>query len=361
MAPAILEGLKLTNVRSHSGLELAFGPGLNILVGGNGVGKTSVLEAIALLLRGDMLRPGAPKDLIRQGEDHVRVEGRLRVGGASLTAAVAHSRSGERRITADGAALADADRWRDTLPVRSFVPDDLRLVKGGPRRRREYLDGLAALCDKTYIAGLKQYEEALSQRNSLLRGRWSDRDAAQFAPWERILARTGLEISASRAATLARFTGPFLRTHARLTGDSPETMRLVYRTNVGEFDEEEYEERLAENRGADQQRTYTHLGPHRDDLRLVRNGLDVRECASQGEQRAAVLSLVLAEWSFPEDRPQRALLLLDDVMSELDETRRRALVALLREGGQTIVTTTDLRYFTDDEVDAAAVIEVVRT
>lgn len=151
---------------------------------------------------------------------------------------------------------------------------------------------------------------------------------------------------------------PFQLIHAALTGDPPDALRLVYRTNVAGLDEDAYQARLEEMREGDRQRTYTHLGPHRDDLRLLRNGLDVRDCASQGEQRTALLTLVLAEWDYGCAAGGRPLLLLDDVMSELDEARRRALVTLVGRGGQVVVTTTDLRYFTAEELEKATVVEL---
>ena len=181
---------------------------------------------------------------------------------------------------------------------------------------------------------------------------------AQFTPWETMLAQTGLAVASSRAATLATFVGPFQRTYADLTAEPADTLHLVYRTNTAGLDEPQYRERLVESRNADRQRTFTNLGPHRDDLRLMRGGLDMRECASQGEQRAAVLTLVLAEWENSCRMGQKPLLLLDDVMSELDESRRRALVRVVTRGGQVIVTTTDLRYFCDDELQSATVIDL---
>jgi DNA replication and repair protein RecF len=143
-----------------------------------------------------------------------------------------------------------------------------------------------------------------------------------------------------------------------LTGEPGENLRLVYRTNVADLDEAGYRSRLTEMRSADQQRTYTHLGPHRDDLRVLRCGLDMRECASQGEQRTALLALVLAEWEQLLDGPASPILLLDDVMSELDESRRRRLVAFTRRGGQTVVTATDLRYFSEEELERAAIVDL---
>jgi DNA replication and repair protein RecF len=343
---------------------VSLGPGLTILVGPNGAGKTTVLEAATLVLQGSMLRPGTIRDLITRGEDFLRVEIELREQGNTVVAAAAYSRAGDRRLTADGAPLDDASRWQTMLPVRTFIPDDLRLIKGSPRRRRVYLDGLAERCDPAYPLVLRRYEEALAQRNMLLRmtrGGGSDHDR-QFGPWESILAQTGLAVTRGREAALSSFIGLFQRTHADLTGSAADALRLVYRTNVGGLDEAEYGLKLAQTRDVDRQRTYTHLGPHRDDLRLMCRDLDVRECASQGEQRAALLALVLAEWDYSggtsAGSSQRPLLLLDDVMSEFDEERRRALVRLLRRGGQTVITTTELRYFSSEELADATVVEL---
>jgi DNA replication and repair protein RecF len=344
---------------------VSLGPGLTILVGPNGAGKTTVLEAATLVLQGSMLRPGTIRDLITRGEDFLRVEIELHEQGTTLVAAAAYSRAGDRRLTADGAPLDDASRWQNMLPVRTFIPDDLRLIKGSPRRRRVYLDGLAERCDPAYPLVLRRYEEALAQRNTLLRitrGGGGGHHDRQFGPWESILAQTGLAVTRGREAALSSFIGLFQRTHADLTGSAADALRLVYRTNVGGLDETEYGQKLAQTRDLDRQRTYTHLGPHRDDLRLLCRDLDVRECASQGEQRAALLALVLAEWDYSGGSSAcsspRPLLLLDDVMSEFDEERRRALVRLLRRGGQTVITTTELRYFSSEELADATVVEL---
>jgi DNA replication and repair protein RecF len=357
---------RLTNVRCRSSLEVEFGSGLTVLVGPNGAGKTTVLEALTLVLQGGLLRAGNVRDLINREQHYLRIELELDDAGSRTVAGAAYARDGERRLTADGAALEDAGRWREALPVRTFVPDDLRLIKGSPRRRREYLDTLATGCDSGYRVALGRYDEALAQRNTLLRLSRHGGGDAQFGPWEMILARAGLEVSSARAGVLASFVGPFQRAYSDLTGEAPDSIRLVYRSNVAGLGEVEYRERLEEMRDADRQRTFTNLGPHRDDLRLMRSGLDMRDCASQGEQRAAVLTLVLAEWAYSPawegasgvTPAQKPLLLLDDVMSELDESRRRALIKLVKRGGQVVITTTDLRYFVAEELDGSTVIDL---
>jgi DNA replication and repair protein RecF len=352
----LLRKLSISNLRSKESLVVELGPGLNILAGPNGAGKTTVLEAAVLALDGEQLRPGSLRDLISHGKDHLRVELDLEEAGASVTAAAAHSRDGDRRLSAGGLPLADSSRWREAIPVRTFIPDDLRLIKGSPRRRRAYLDTLAGRRDPAYPVVLKQYDEALAQRNTLLRSTWSGGDDAQFGPWEKMLADSGLAVCERRSATLAGFIDAFQEMHQDLTAEPIESFRLTYRTNAAGLEAESYQARLAEMRSADRQRTFTHLGPHRDDFRLMRAGLDMRDCASQGEQRAALLTLVLAEWDSLRLTGPTPLLLLDDVMSELDEARRRALLRIIRRGGQVLVTTTDLRYFSQEELDAANVI-----
>ena len=348
--------IRLTNLRCRHELEVELADGLNILVGPNGAGKTTVLEAASLVLQGVPLRTTNVKDVMSRDRDHLRVEIELLEPAAG--AAAAYGRDGERRLTADGAPLEDAARWKELLPVRTFAPDDLRLIKGSPRRRREYLDSLATRRFPEYPGTLHRYDEALSQRNYLLRtSRGGPRDL-EFEPWEALLAQTGLQVAGWRAASLAAFVGAFQRTHEELTMEPAESLRLVYRTNVADMDDAAYRARLAESRDADRQRTYTHLGPHRDDLRLTRAGLDMRECASQGEQRTALLALVLAEWEQLLGGAARPLLLLDDVMSELDISRRRKLVGFTRRGGQTLITTTDLRYFAPEEVEQARVVDL---
>lgn len=354
----LLRRLTVSNVRSRTALSVDVGPGLTVLVGPNGVGKTSILEAAVLALNGETLRSCSVRDVMTQGADHLRVELELEDDGSAITAAAAYSRDGERRLTAGGLPLTDFSRWRETFPVRTFVPDDLRLIKGSPRRRRIYLDSLASRTDHGYSSALKDYEEALTQRNILLRTTRGSGDDSEFPAWETILADTGLAVCERRGAALAEFIGAFQQMHGDLTGQPADTFRLTYRTNIAGLDGESYRERLASARNADRQRTFTHLGPHRDDFRLMRAALDMRDCASQGEQRAALLTLVLAEWEHLSRTGPAPLLLLDDVMSELDEVRRRALLKIVRRGGQVLVTTTDLRYFSDEELREATVVEL---
>lgn len=349
-----LERVRLTNVRSHPRLSVELGPAFTVLVGVNGAGKTSVLEAIHLVLAGNSPRTSSPRELIREGEDVLRVEAELRDPvGDPVIAAFAYDRAGERRTSCAGVAQPDCSRVASLLPVRMFLPDHLQLVKGAPRPRRQYLDRLTGAADPAFRRDTAGYDEALRQRNHLLR---QGIVGADHRPWETILSTQGLAVVAGRRRLLASFAPLFTRVHVRLAGDRAPEASLVYRTTVGDVDEAGYRERLAEDRARDRQSGLTRLGPHRDDLRVFLDGRDLREYGSQGEQRTAVLSLLLAERSWmAEERGQVPLLLLDDVMSELDETRRRAFLSLL-EGGQAVITTTDLHYFAPGELEGASVV-----
>ncbi len=352
--------VRFLNARAQRLLEIELAEGVNIIVGPNGAGKTTVLEALYLLLTGRPLRAANIRDIITEGAEVLRIEADLAGPTGHLLAAAAYGRDGTRRLTANGARLDDASRWKESIPVRTFVPDDLRLIKGSPRRRREYLDGLASGREPEYSMVLRRYEEALAQRNALLRAPWGTGSSTEFTPWERVLADTGPDLCRMRADTLNAFVPAFQEMYARLTGEPGVSLHLVYRTNAWGLDSAEYRDRLRDMRAADRVRTYTQLGPHRDDIRLTRAGLDVREYASQGEQRTILLSLVLAEWLVCEQAGRRPLLLLDDVMSELDPDRRRRLIGLLLEGSQVVITTADLRYFESFELEKARIIRLRR-
>jgi DNA replication and repair protein RecF len=196
----------------------------------------------------------------------------------------------------------------------------------------------------------------LDQRNSLLRQGLVGIDQG---PWETILAREGLALTRMRARSLAVFAPVFSETFARVGAQLLGPVSLTYRTNVAGLDEAEYRARLASTRESDRRRGFTHLGPHRDDLRISVGGLDLRESGSQGEQRTALLALLLAERELSARSSGRPpLLLLDDVMSELDAPRRRALVAVLLEAGQSVVTATDTHHFSAEELARMHVVEL---
>ena len=333
---------------------------MTLVVGGNGAGKSSVLEAIHLGLRGTSPRTASPREMIRHGRDFLRVEIELDLLTGEdneprvIQASAGLDINGEKRATADGAPLSDFRRWEELLPLRSFFPDSLRLIKGSPTRRRRWMDEMTSTQLPAYPGSLRNYQAALEQRNHLLRQGvvgW------EHGPWETILAREGLALARARERSLAVFAPFFAAALSRVGGGAVEGAILKYRTNTAGLEEGGYRDRLAETRESDRRRGFTHVGPHRDDMRVSIRGVDVRESGSQGEQRTALLALLLAERELTAGSAGVVpLLLLDDVMSELDGSRRRALVAMLLEAGQSVVTATDTHHFTSEELEAMQVV-----
>lgn len=363
--PMIVTRALLVNVRSHAHTEVALAPGLNIIHGRNGAGKTSVLEGISLALQARSPRTARATECIRRGADFLRTEVELAAdpecdlaeAPARTSAAFALAADGSKRLFADSSPIADPGRWEQLAPLSVFLPDDLRLVKGGPGRRRDFMDALFAGRFPEYRETADRYAGALAQRNSLLQAGVVDE---QHDPWEAILAREGHRLVELRTEGLAEFARVAALTY-RAIGVRPDAdLRLVYRTNAAELDVEAYRSSLAARRLSDRRLSFTHLGPHRDDMRLVLGGVGLREAGSQGEQRSALLALLLARREWTQRGGGRPILLLDDVMSELDAERRRTLLALLAGCGQSVITTTDLHHFTETELASAHVVTLER-
>ena len=311
-----ITGLKLHNFRNYRDLEQAFEPGLTVFTGLNGAGKTNVLEAIFLCALGRSHRTSRDAELIRMGEMEGMVLLNLvtRGGSRSIREELV---SGERkRIFLDGAPVAKSGELMGCLNVVMFSPEDLILVKGGPAERRRFMDMEISQLKPAYYYDLQQYNQALKQRNNLLKdGIETAGDMLEL--WDEQLSRLGARIEIARAA--------FCRDLKELAGELHDHM------SSGK-----------ENLDKDLIRGFTSAGPHRDDLLLELNGCDVRTYGSQGQQRTTALSLKLSEIALIERlRQEKPVLLLDDVFSELDERRRELLLSAI-EGCQGFITCTHL-------------------
>jgi DNA replication and repair protein RecF len=320
-----------------------------LAVGPNGAGKTNLLEALHVGSQGFSPRTRAETQLIRFGEQAARVALRgTRGEGIPIELEVTLRAGGPKRATVDGAALRPAEQLRSQVSTLVFTPDRLAVVKGGPAVRRAYLDrALGRLLPAR--AGLPAaYGAALAQRNAALRRvalGHSTRDA--LSPWTERTAAAGAELVAARLEAL-RLLAPRFAERAESLGLLDGSLEYE-----GEPPTSEALERRVDR---DLDRGSTGLGPHLDDVSIRSASRELRLYGSQGEQRLAVLALLLGEAdAIVERRPAPPLLLLDDVLSELDGERRRALVSRLPAGGQTVITSTSA---TALPVEPAQVIEV---
>ena len=305
-----------------------------LVVGPNGAGKTNLLEALHLAGQGFSPRTRSDADLIRFGETAGRVALAARSDGAPFDVELILRAGEAKRARVNGAPLAAAEQLRTRAAVLVFTPDRLAIVKGGPAVRRAYFDRALGRLSPARATLPAEYAAAVGQRNAALRRvglGFSSREA--LAPWTQRVADLGGQLVQTRVQTVTALA-PGFGEHMDALGLEPG--RLVY---TGEPPTREQLEGRLER---DLERGTTGLGPHLDDVGILAGRRDLRVFGSQGEQRLAVLSLLLAEAELlRERRSLTPLLLLDDVLSELDAERRRHLVERLGSGAQALVSATE--------------------
>lgn len=300
-----------------------------LVLGENGAGKTNLLEALHVGTQGFSPRTRTDRDLIRFGQTEAALSLALVRDGVPHEVRMKLAAGAAKTAQLDGARLPSADSLRRELPALVFTPDRLAVVKGGPAARRAYFDRVTGRLQPAQASLAQDYAAALAQRNAALRRVQLDlstRDAIE--PWTVRVAELGSRLVSVRRDTLAQLEPGFAERAGELglaggtlayDGEPPTVDELVSRLDL------------------DVRRGATGAGPHLDDVRLAAAGRDLRSFGSQGEQRLALLALLLAE---AELVPTSPLLLLDDVLSELDGGRRRVLAERIARVEQTVVTAT---------------------
>jgi DNA replication and repair protein RecF len=350
-----LDLLRVADLRCHVAAEIRPDPGVTAIVGPNGSGKTSLLEAVQLGTHGAGLRPAADARMIRIGADAlgVRLEGE--VGGAATVSRVQLAR-GSRTLELDGVRV-EARTLRERWAAVVFIPDVLDLVKRGPGVRRVAMDRAIEGAWPRYDEHERAYRQTMEQRNAVLRRvRRREGDVGELDPWDAQLAEHGALIGEARERLIERLAPLFAERVERL--GSPQPGALQYAPSVA-GDAAQLLAALRDRRREDIERQTTGAGPHLDDLVVELAGRDARRSASQGEQRTLVLAFLLAQAALmAETRGEPPLLLLDDVLSELDRDRRSRLVEAAREHGQVLLTATGADGV-DDLADAIHALEVL--
>jgi len=314
-----------------------------LVVGRNGVGKTNLLESLHVATQGFSPRTRQDAQLIRFGETagRVVVEGRRASSPVELSVTLREGQAKEARL--NGARLPSAESLRREVSTLVFTPDRLTVVKGGPAARRAYFDRVLGRLSPARAALPQDYLAALAQRNAALRRvQLGLSERAALAPWTEQVATLGAELVRQRRATLDVLARGFEERAAELQLPAA---RLSYDGTEPTRDDLEARLQRDIDRGA------TGAGPHLDDVTIASGDRDLRRFGSQGEQRLAVLSLLLAE----AELLPAPLLLLDDVLSELDPGRREVLAARLAGMGQTMITAT---HRSSLPADPAQVVEV---
>ena len=333
-----VERIDLAGFRCYEAATASFAAGVTAVVGPNGAGKTSLLEAVHLALCGYSPRTTVEARCVREGSPFLRLEAVVADGERRHDVSLALAPGEPRRIRLDGRSLRSRDELAGQFECLVFLPERLAVVQRAPAVRRAYLDRAVVRAEPGHAATVLAYGHALAHRNALLRRIRAGAAAADaLDPWDEQLALHGAALIAGRDRLCARLAGPFAE-HLELLGGRSGAA-LVYRPRVPAG---ELATAIAERRSRDVTRAATGTGPHLDDIVLHEHSREVRAFGSQGEQRTAVLALLLAEATLiTELRAAPPVLLLDDVLSELDADRRARLIRAVRSVGQAIVTTTE--------------------
>lgn len=351
----LITSLALQNYRNYQQQRCDFCPGINHFSGDNAQGKTNLLEAIYYLSIGKAYRPVKDEQLIYWGKNKFIIRGMLenRQGAAAVEIQYCTGDKKSKTIKLGGLVLKRAEELSGCLTSVLFSPENMSIIKGSPQERRHFLDYDISQISRHYAKNLSVYQRLLFQRNNLLKRlreknlSFSEKDS-ELELWDSQLAEVGAKIIEKRLQTLGKLS-PLTRLMQRKLTYGQENLEIRYLFNrkkeiqitadITKLLMEARQEALEE----DLRFGTTQWGPHRDDLLITLNGIHLKQFGSQGQQRTAVLALKLAELEFFRgESGEYPILLLDDVMSELDENRRQQLLELIQEKSiQCFITATD--------------------
>ncbi len=372
-----VENIRLHEFRGYEDFSLGDLSSFVIIKGPNAVGKTNLVEALHLLTTGESFRAGKWGELVSWGQPACKVEATFRDEPRELAHAVVVE--GEQHSFFVNGKKKRSSAFSESTAAVLFTPDDLQLVKASSACRRAEVDGIGKQLSRPYGKLLKDYRKCLKQRNALLKE--DGVPAYVMQSWDESLIAAGAHLCAKRQALFARLAGEMERVYGEIS--QGEALAARYIPSWERFDEAGVQlgdpvapaegegpsdaEAIAEELGAlarrvgdaERRRHTTLFGPHKDEIAFFINGKNARLFASQGQQRSIVLAEKIAALQAMEEiSGRKPFLLLDDVMSELDETRRSCLASFFSTCAQTFVTTTNLGYFTDEVLDAARIVEL---
>jgi DNA replication and repair protein RecF len=334
--------VSVRDFRSYADARAPFGEGLTVITGPNGAGKTNLLEALYFGCTGRSCRTTNEREVVRFGQPATRVVVNAEGDDGAHELSVGFQPGEPKRLRVDGAPVERMLDVAERPLVSVFLPDRLELIKGAPALRRAHLDQFVAALWPARVATRRAYAQSLAQRNALIaRIRSGSGGRDSLSSWDAQLASHGMALMDDRRRAIETVAGEFAQCCAELGLDGEPG--LAYRPRSRATEPEQLRAEFGERVDSDLERGFTGHGPHRDDVVTVREGRELRAYGSQGQQRLALLALLLAERAALARRRQTPpVMLLDDVMSELDGRRRRALVDLLRSaGGQAVITATD--------------------
>lgn len=343
-----IEHLKLTNFRNYFSQELDFNERVNIIIGDNGKGKTNILEGIYILSLTKSNRYGVEDNLIKFDEEIAKIEGLIRVGDLLNKQEIVITKR-KKQIYINNKEMRKIRDYISNFCVISFTPDDLEIVKGSPNTRRNMINIDISQLHNKYISYLNEFNQIIKIRNEYLKKMNLDgnSDIRFLDVVNQKMIDNGVKIYQYRYDFFKKINNLLPKIFKRLSG--LDNLQIKYETNVEleDFNEENlrknYEAKLKKNFKVELMQGVTLIGPHRDDFSFDLSGLDMKNFASQGQQRLAVIALKIAEiYLFKEEKGEYPVLLLDDIFSEIDIKKRNKIINFLLNDIQSIITTTDI-------------------
>ena len=340
-----IKQLKLKNYRNYDLLELDFDPSTNILYGDNAQGKTNILESIYMCGTTKSHRGTKDRDMIRFGQEEAHIEAVIDKKGVPFEIDIHLKNNSQKGVAINKMPIRRAIELFGIVNIVFFSPEDLNIIKNGPSERRKFIDLELSQLDKVYLSDLTNYNRIVNQRNKLLKDVYDRKDLMETLDiWDLQLVNYVKKIIDRRNKFIVELNEIVGKVHEQLTGGK-EHLQIYYEPSVSSMD---FETNLIKNREKDIKMKSTSVGPHRDDICFMADGLDIRKFGSQGQQRTAALSLKLSEIEIVKkvinDTP---ILLLDDVLSEIDKHRQNYLLVSISDI-QTLITCTGLDDFVNN-------------
>lgn len=336
--------INITRFRNLHDFHLDLSPGVNLFYGENGHGKTNLLESVALIVNGRTPRASRIHEVVPHDGDFAKWDIELNVEDVHNRVECIIQRGHQKRLLVDGQARKKLPGHDKGVWALTFFPEDFKILTGEPYNRRKFLDEIILLTEPTYMRVLKNYKDAYAARNAMLKSQVTN--AMSFEPYEEILSNTGLEMTSRRAKAIDELQKILLELSQDVFEDEI-SIGLEYMPTLEDFiNEDDPLNKLKEayrlSRSRDMAIKRTMLGPHRDDFTSMFRDENIRKFASRGETRLSVVALIIAKYHMLRQRWNlNPLILLDDIFSELDQTRRRKVLNALPDNCQLMITAVD--------------------